>query len=265
MGKNRNKRKPALESAMQAAKYSFDQFVAGESNRLAFEAARTICKEHSKTCNPLFIYGPSGVGKTHLLSSIANDMRRSRANHVVYCRGDDFTRNLISAIRKDWLDDFREKYRTADVFLLDDAQYVAGRDSTQEELFHTFNKLYETGKQIVLTADCSPQEMERLDEKLRSRFSCGLIAEIAPMDHDTKKAYLKSEANKLQLELIDETIEDIAKCFEGSAWEMRGVLNKICAIRNLTGKEMDQAAICSFLADYRKSAAESSEDRKDIL
>ena len=175
--------------------YTFERFVVGSSNKFAHAAALAVAEHPAQTYNPLFIYGESGLGKTHLLYAIAHKIHQNHPEYrIVYIKGDSFTNELIQAIREGRNPEFREKYRSADVFLMDDVQFIAGRESTQEEMFHTFNTLYEAGRQIVFTADRPPKEMLRLDDRLRTRFEWGLPVDIQPPDYETRVAIIKNKA-----------------------------------------------------------------------
>ena len=185
--------------------FTFDNFVVGPSNRFAHSASIAVSKNPGQVYNPLFIYGPSGVGKTHLLYAIANGIRRQNPEaNIVYIKGDEFTNELISAIASGKNVEFRSKYRESDLFLIDDIQFIAGKESTQEEFFHTFNKLYEEHKQIVMTSDRKPSDMLTLEDRLRTRFEWGLLADVQPPDYETRMAILKNKARSLGIELPDD-------------------------------------------------------------
>ena len=172
--------------------FSFDNFVVGPSNRFAHGAAMAVTNHPGQVYNPLFIYGPPGIGKTHLLYAIANGIRKTNPNiNIVYIKGDQFTNELIAAIGSGKNIEFRSKYREADLFLIDDIQFIAGKDSTQEEFFHTFNALYEEHKQIVMTSDRKPSDMLTLEDRLRTRFEWGLLASIEAPDYETRMAIIK--------------------------------------------------------------------------
>ena len=175
--------------------FTFDSFVVGPSNRFAHGAAVAVTNNPGQVYNPLFIYGPAGVGKTHLLYAIANGIRKNRPDaNIVYIKGDQFTNELIEALRSGKNIEFRSKYRNADLFLIDDIQFIAGKESTQEEFFHTFNTLYENHKQIVMTSDRKPSDMLTLEDRLKTRFEWGLLADIQPPDYETRMAIIKTKA-----------------------------------------------------------------------
>ena len=177
--------------------YTFERFVVGASNKFAHAAARKVADDPGRSYNPLFIFGNSGLGKTHLLYSIAHTIHAAHPQFkVIYVKGDAFTNELVAAIREGRNQEFREKYRGADVFLMDDVQFIAGRDSTQEEMFHTFNTLYELKKQIVFTSDRPPKEMLRLEDRLKTRFEWGLLADIVPPDYETRVAIIRNKADR---------------------------------------------------------------------
>ena len=186
--------------------YTFERFVVGNSNKFAHAAAMAVAEHPAERYNPLFIYGEPGLGKTHLLYAIAHTIHNEHPDYrIVYIRGDSFTNELIRAIREGKNQEFRDKYRSADVFLMDDVQFIAGRDSTQEEMFHTFNNLYEEKKQIVFTADRPPKEMLRLEDRLKTRFEWGLLADIQPPDYETRVAIIKNKAIRMGVEPVSYT------------------------------------------------------------
>ena len=234
--------------------FTFDNFVVGPSNRFAHSAAIAVSKTPGQVYNPLFIYGPPGVGKTHLLYAIANGIRRSNPNaNIVYIKGDQFTNELIDAIKNGKNIEFRSKYREADLFLVDDIQFIAGKESTQEEFFHTFNKLYEESKQIVLTSDRKPDDMLTLEERLRSRFLWGLTADINPPDYETRMAILKNKAKQLGLDLNDEVCNYIAVNITSNVRQIEGTVKKILAYRDLNNMPLDLPNISRAIDDMFKS------------
>ena len=234
--------------------FTFDNFVVGPSNRFAHGAAIAVCNKPGHTYNPLFIYGPPGVGKTHLLYAIANDIRRNNAEaNIVYIKGDQFTNELIDAIQSGRNIEFRNKYREADLFLIDDIQFIAGKDSTQEEFFHTFNKLYEEHKQIVMTSDRKPSDMLTLEDRLRTRFEWGLLASIEAPDYETRMAIIKTKAQSLGLELSDDVCNYIAVNVTNNVRQIEGTVKKIMAYRDLNNMPLDLPNISRAIDDMFKS------------
>ena len=234
--------------------FTFDNFVVGPSNRFAHSAAIAVSKTPGQVYNPLFIYGPPGVGKTHLLYAIANGIRRANPDaNVVYIKGDQFTNELIDAIKSGKNIEFRSKYREADLFLVDDIQFIAGKESTQEEFFHTFNKLYEEHKQIVLTSDRKPDDMLTLEERLRSRFLWGLIADINPPDYETRMAIIQNKARQLGLNLSDDVCNYIAINITNNVRQIEGTVKKILAYRDLNNMPLDLPNISRAIDDMFKS------------
>jgi len=243
------------KSSMEfAPQFSFENFVVGPSNRFAHGAAIAVTNNPGMVYNPLFIWGPPGVGKTHLLYSIANGIRKVNPDaNIVYIKGDQFTNELIDAIKNGRNIEFRNKYREADLFLIDDVQFIAGKDSTQEEFFHTFNKLYEERKQIVMTSDRKPSDMLTLEDRLRTRFEWGLIADIQPPDYETRMAILKNKATSLGLDLSDDVCNYIAINITNNVRQIEGTVKKIMAYRNLTDMPMDLPNISRAIDDMFKS------------
>ncbi len=238
--------------------FSFDSFVVGPSNRFAHGAAVAVTNNPGQVYNPLFIYGPPGVGKTHLLYAIANGIRRNDpAARIVYIKGDEFTNELITAIRDGKNIEFRSKYREADLFLIDDIQFIAGKESTQEEFFHTFNKLYEEHKQIVMTSDRKPGDMLPLEERLRTRFEWGLLADIQPPDYETRMAIIKNKANSLALELSDEVCNYIANNVTNNVRQIEGTVKKLRAYVDLNAMELTLENVTRAIADMFKTEGSS--------
>ena len=219
---------------LEDSRFTFDRFVVGGSNRIAYAAATAVANQPASTYNPLFIYGGPGLGKTHLLYAIGHEIKRSRPDsHIVYIKGDEFTNELVEAIQSRRNLEFRDKYRYADLLLVDDIQFIAGKIQTQEEFFHTFNTLYEAGKQIVLTSDRAPKEMLRLEERLRSRFEWGLLVDIQPPDYETRLAIVKTKAQRMGVPLEDEIAEYIAENVTENIRQLEGTVKKILAYREL--------------------------------
>ncbi len=234
--------------------FSFDNFVVGPSNRFAHGAAIAVTNHPGEAYNPLFIYGPPGVGKTHLLYAIANGIRKAKPDaRIVYIKGDQFTIGLIDAIKNGKNIEFRSKYREADLFLIDDVQFIAGKESTQEEFFHTFNALYEEHKQIVMTSDRKPSDMLTLEDRLKSRFEWGLLADIQPPDYETRMAILKNKAKHLGLNLSDDVCNYIAINVTNNVRQIEGTVKKIMAYRDLNNMPMDLPNISRAIDDMFKS------------
>ena len=234
--------------------FTFDNFVVGPSNRFAHSAAIAVSKTPGQVYNPLFIYGPPGVGKTHLLYAIANGIRKGNPDaNVVYIKGDQFTSELIEAIKAGKNVEFRNKYREADLFLIDDVQFIAGKEATQEEFFHTFNKLYEDHKQIVMTSDRKPSDMLTLEDRLKSRFEWGLMADIQPPDYETRMAILKNKAVSLGLKLDDDVCNYIAINVTNNVRQIEGTVKKILAYRDLNNMPLDLPNVSRAIADMFKS------------
>ncbi len=245
------KKNNSLEFAPQ---FSFENFVVGSSNRFAHSAAIAVANSPGDNYNPLFIYGPPGVGKTHLLYAIANGIRRQNPEaKIIYVKGDEFTNELIAAIAQGRQHEFKNKYRQCDLMLIDDIQFIAGKESTQEEFFHTFNALYESRKQIVMTSDRKPSDMALLEDRLRTRFEWGLLADIQPPDYETRMAILKNKAKSLNLHLSDDVCNYIAVNITNNVRQIEGTVKKIMAYHNLTGMELNLPNVARAIDDMFKS------------
>ncbi|MEA3349078.1 MAG: chromosomal replication initiator protein DnaA [Chloroflexota bacterium] len=240
-------------------RYSFDSFVVGSSNRLAHAASMAVSEKPAQAYNPLFIYGGVGLGKTHLLHAIGNHCIQTN-QHVLYVSSEEFTNDLISAIRSRTTQAFREKYRQTDILLVDDIQFIAGKESTQEEFFHTFNTLHGQNKQIVMTSDRPPKAMVTLEERLRSRFEWGLAADIQPPDFETRMAILHSKAERAGYKIPDEIISIIARKFQSNIRELEGALTRVKAYSDLRGVDIDADLIDSALADLLPNRRELQPD-----
>ena len=238
---------------LDSGEFTFDTFVVGESNKMAYAAARAVA-DGVGHYNPLFIYGDSGLGKTHLIYAIAHEIRTKTPNaKIVYIKGDQFTNELIAAIQNGKNIEFRSKYREADLFLIDDVQFIAGKESTQEEFFHTFNKLYEEHKQIVMTSDRKPSDMLTLEDRLKTRFEWGLLADIQPPDYETRMAILKNKAKNLGLNLSDDVCNYIAINVTNNVRQIEGTVKKILAYRDLNNMPLDLPNISRAIDDMFKS------------
>jgi chromosomal replication initiator protein len=231
-------------------KYVFSTFVVGKSNELAHAAAKAVAANPSESYNPLFLYGGVGLGKTHLLHAIGHEILRTRPQlRVLYLAAEQFVNELINSIRFERMPEFRERYRTIDVLLIDDIQFIANKERTQEEFFHTFNTLYTSQKQIILTSDSSPRNIPTLEERLRSRFEWGLIADIQPPDLETKVAILQRKAYQESTELPDDVAEFIAQQVKSNIRELEGLLTRVIAFASLTGKPLSHALARETLKD----------------
>ena len=245
------------KNLFESDEFTFENFVVGPSNKLAFAAAKAVAAQPAEHYNPLFIYGDSGLGKTHLIYSIAHEIRQKRpAARIVYIKGDEFINEFIEAVRTGRNQDFRVKYREADLLLVDDIQFVAGKEETQNEFFHTFNTLYESRRQIVLTSDRPPQEMSRLDDRLRTRFEWGLLVDVQPPDLETRIAIVKNKAAQLGLLLSDDVVGYIAKNVTSNVRLLEGTVKKIKAFRDLLGSELDGESVDRAIHDMLRKENE---------
>jgi chromosomal replication initiator protein len=229
-------------------KYTFDNFVVGASNRLAHAASLAVAERPAHAYNPLFLYGGVGLGKTHLLHAIGNLCFR-RGQQVLYVSSEEFTNDLINAIRSHTTQAFREKYRRIDVLLIDDIQFIAGKESTQEEFFHTFNTLHGQDKQIVISSDRSPKALFTLEERLRSRFEWGLTADIQPPDFETRQAILRAKAERAGMHAPNEIIELIARRVQSNIRELEGALTRVTAFADLSGLPLTPQLVEAALTD----------------
>ena len=259
--------KPLTESIL--ARFTFDSFVVSNNNNLAAAAARAVAATPGAAYNPLFIYGGVGMGKTHLLHAIGNQLKGSGMN-VVFASSEEFTNDFIRSIQNRDDEAFREKYRSADVLLIDDIQFIIGKESTQEAFFHTFNKLYEMNKQIVITSDRAPKAMATLDERMRSRFEWGLTVDIQPADLETRIAILSTKARQAGRQVPDDVIEQIARQVTSNVRELEGALNRVLAVSDLCGHELDRELVRMSLTDmsspkHTTSADEIIESVSDVF
>ncbi|HEX2991217.1 MAG TPA: chromosomal replication initiator protein DnaA [Anaerolineales bacterium] len=239
--------RPARPSNMNP-RYLFETFVVGSGNRLAHAACQAVAEKPARAYNPLFLYGGVGLGKTHLLHAIGNACHM-RGLNVLYVSSEEFTNDMINAIRTHTNQAFREKYRSADVLLVDDIQFIAGKESTQEEFFHTFNTLHGQDKQIIVSSDRPPKSLNTLDERLRSRFEWGLAADIQPPDLETRLAILRSKAERSGRQVSDDILETIARRVQSNIRELEGALNRILAFADLSGTLLTPQLVEVALAD----------------
>ncbi len=254
--------------------YTFENFIVGASNEFAYAAARAVADKNlddpetlrSNAYNPLFIYGPSGVGKTHLLYAITNRLaKRYPQKKIVYIKGEEFTNQLVEAIRNKTTFEFREKFRRVDVLLIDDIQFVAGRDSTQLEVFNTFNAVYEERKQIILTSDRPPNEIKTLEERLRTRFLSGLLADVSLPDFDLRLAILQQKAKQNNIYLSSEILKYIADNVSSSIRQLEGIIKKLGAIKFLQGGELSFERVKDAIKDFVQVKENESKKFDEIL
>lgn len=241
-------------------RYTFENFVVGSSNRLAHAASLAVAERPAQAYNPLFLYGGVGLGKTHLLHAIGNHCLNHKQS-VLYVTSEEFTNDLINAIRAHTTQAFREKYRRIDVLLIDDIQFIAGKESTQEEFFHTFNSLHGQEKQIVITSDRPPKALVTLEERLRSRFECGLAADIQPPDFETRVAILRSKSERMGRIIPNEIVETIARRVQSNIRELEGSLTRVLALSDLSNLTLNAKLVDVALADLlpRPSTIEPAE------
>ena len=232
--------------------YTFENFIVGSSNKFAHSACIAVTQHPASNFNPLFIYGQSGLGKTHLMYAVLNCIRkRSPGVNIRYIRGEEFTNELVESIARSAMPEFRNKFRNCDVLLIDDIQFVAGKNSTQEEIFHTFNALYEDHKQIILTSDRPPREIKTLEDRLKTRFEWGLIADIQPPDLELRVAILKKKCESTGLSISDDILMFLAENLRSNIRQLEGVTKKLSAMTFLTGEpvtmQMAQSCITEFM------------------
>ena len=230
--------------------YTFDNFIVGNSNKFAHAACTAVADRPAMDYNPLFIYGPSGLGKTHLMSAVVNEIKKKKPGvKVVYIKGEDFTNQLIESLSKQEMNKFRLLYRNCDILLIDDIQFIAGKTSTQEEFFHTFNALYEEHKQIILTSDRPPKDIQTLEERLKTRFEWGLIADIQPPDLELRVAIIKKKAEQIHIDLSDDVLNFLAENLRSNIRQIEGAVRKLSAISFLTNKSITMETAKSCLSE----------------
>ena len=235
-------------------KYIFETFIVGKSNEFANAASDAVARGAKAGYNPLFLHGGVGLGKTHLMHAIGNKILKKDGNKkVYYCSSEQFTNDLINSLKNDKMIEFREKYRKLDVLLIDDIQFIAGKDSTQEEFFHTFNELYNAGKQIILSSDRPPKEVDNLEKRLVSRFEWGLIADIQPPDYETRVAILKKKAELDNIDISEEVLRHIAETINSNIRELEGALNRIVARASLLKRTISIELVEEIFYDVIKS------------
>ncbi len=230
--------------------YTFDNFVVGNSNKFAFAAASAVANNPAYRYNPLFIHGPSGLGKTHLMYAITNAFKQKnpRAN-IIYIKSEDFTNQLIESISRSNVANFRNKYRFCDMLLIDDIQFIAGKESTQQEFFHTFNTLIESNRQVILASDRPPSEIKLLEDRLKSRFEQGLLADIQPPDLELRTAIIKNKAEQAELVLPDDVVNFLAENLRANIRQIEGAIKKLGAMSLVSGRPISMEMTRSSIAD----------------
>jgi len=242
-------------------KYTFDTFVVGSCNQFAHAAARAVAEAPAKAYNPLLLYGGIGLGKTHLMQAVGHLIKRnSRDTRLAYVSSEGFTNDVINSLRYDRMVSFRDKYRNVDVLLMDDIEFIAGKERTQEEFFHTFNTLYEAQKQVLISCDCAPKEIPGLEERLRSRFAWGLTADLQPPDLETKRAILAKKCDAQGVTLPDEVSDFVAHKIRSSIRDLEGALTRLIAYSSLTGAEIS----LSMAQEVLKNLVDQGERRVSI-
>ena len=249
-------KKKAENTLPETAGYTFDDFIVGNSNKFAYAAAVSVAENPGVTYNPLFIYGNSGLGKTHLLRAIGQYIQeKDPTKKIAYIKGDDFTVQMVKAIQEGSGEEFRSKYRNVDLFLVDDIQFIAGKQATQNEFFHTFNNLYEAGHQIVITSDRPPMEMSTLDDRLRTRFEGGLMADIQPPDLETRMAITRHKSAQRGLILSNEAVEYIAEKITSNIRQLEGVINRLTAYKEIINDVITTESVDRAIKDVIRTGS----------
>ncbi len=231
--------------------YTFDNFIVGKSNEYAHACALSVTKNPgNRNNNPLFIYGNSGLGKTHLLLAIGSAIHETDpAATISYVKGEDFTNEMVRSIKEGNAEEFRKKYRNVDLFLVDDIQFISGKEATQEEFFHTFNNIYEAGHQIVITSDRPPMDMPKLDDRLRTRFESALMADVQPPDVETRMAIIRNKAGQLGMQLGDGVVQYIAESVKSNIRQIEGVVKRLTAYRGITDGAINKEYVDRAMKD----------------
>jgi chromosomal replication initiator protein len=244
-------RNTPIMAELESQAFTFDRFIVGNSNKFAHAAAQAVANSPGKNYNPLFIYGGTGLGKTHLIYSIAHEVRRAHPDYqFIYITAEDFANDLIAALREKRALEFHEKYRGIDMFLVDDVQFIGGKESTQEEFFHTFNSLYENKKQIVMTSDRPPREINLLQSRLKSRFEMGLLADIQPPDYETRLAIVQTKASQLGVRVPADAADHIATTITANVRQLEGTVKKLLARQELLGETINKDSAKRAIEDF---------------
>ncbi len=247
--------KPKADLPNYNFEYTFENFIVGSTNKFAHAACFAVANNPATNYNPLFIYGNSGLGKTHLLYATINRMKQNNPDiKIIYTKGEDFTNQMISCLAGKTMEDFRDKYRTCDVLLIDDIQFIAGKISTQEEFFHTFNALYEERKQIILTSDRPPRDIKTLEDRLKSRFEWGLIADIEPPDLELRIAIIKKKAEQVNVNIPDEVLTFLGENLRSNIRQIEGAIKKLAALTFLSGKTITMEVARECISDLLEGA-----------
>ena len=247
-------------------RYVYENYVVGSSNRFAHAASLSVAEHPGGKYNPFFVHGGVGLGKTHLLHAVGHRALELRPDlRVMYVSSEKFTNDLIDAIRKQRMEEFRNRYRTIDILMIDDIQFIAGKESTQEEFFHTFNTLYQSGKQVIISSDRPPKSISALEDRLRSRFEGGLIADVQLPDYEMRTAILRQKADELGLALPPEIVEYMAQKDQSNIRELEGALNKVLAFSQVTGRPLSLQAAMEALTDSSLGQARRRTAAVDIV
>ena len=242
-------------SAELDQRFTFSNFIVGKPNELAFAAARRVAESQNVPFNPLFLYGGVGLGKTHLMHAIAHEIKkRNPERRVIYLSAEKFMYHFIKALRFKDTVSFKEQFRTVDVLMIDDVQFISGKDSTQEEFFHTFNALVDQNRQLIISADKSPQDLEGIEERMRSRLGWGLVADIHPLNYELRLSILQAKEEKLQVNISQSVLEFLAHKITSNVRELEGALNRISAYSSLVGKEITLDMTQEVLRDLLRSS-----------
>ena len=264
--KNPMKRRPVQLHSSLNLNYTFERFIVGSSNQFAHAAALSVAEQPAHNYNPLFIYGGVGLGKTHLINAIGiHTLSLYPKKNILYVSAEEFMNEMIHSIRYDKMSHFREKYRKIDSLLIDDIQFMAGKERTQEEFFHTFNTLHDSGKQIVVTSDKFPKEIQNLEGRLRSRFEWGLIADIQPPDIETRIAIIEKKAQEGNIDISNDVVRYIASVVDSNIRELEGILTRIAAYSSLTGREIQIDIVMDVIRNLLKHGAKREINIEEII